>query len=555
MANENLQYETGPATNTALYEFESDDQLHIPDNELVGRLANLEWRLNNLYWVINEQGELVKFKLRPAQRKLLEEIHYRNIILKARQLGFTTFICIFALDYALFHKNKQIGIIAHTEDDATIIFRKVKTAWDNFPKALKDKLGLATIGDSKTEYVFRNNSVMRISTSLRSGTYQLVLITEFGKIARRFPEKAEEIVSGTLPAVPATGIVFIESTAEGEEGRYYDIVTDAMELQELGRPLASKEFKFHFFPWYKNPANVSQMLVEVDPDTTEYLNWVENKVGITLNDHQRSWYYLEKRIQREKMKQEHPSFPEEAFASTGDKLFNTDTIDLMIGRLARDPISVQGDLRIWVPWQRGHVYGLAGDVSEGIGRDSSTAAVGDFTTGEVVATYRNNKIDPIAFAYELAKIGAMYGSCICAPEANNHGYATCVALKGIYPNIFTQVRQNILEDKATEKLGWATTPGSKPKMMYELSEAFESGDLKCYDKAVLLEAKKFSRDDTTVSRGTGTTRHFDLLTAVAILWQLRSFATRGHDPEQEEKIIQRRNAIEQKVPRKTHRYR
>lgn len=514
------------------------------------RLVDRIWRLNNLYTVINEEGEIVKFKLRPAQMKLLSGMHYKNIILKARQLGFTTFICIFLLDYALFNKNKQIGIIAHTQGDAGVIFKKVKTSWDYFPQKIKEFFKLNTVGDSKAEYEFTNGSVMRISTSLRSGTYQAVLITEFGKICARFPEKSEEIITGTLPAVPSKGLVFIESTAEGEEGRYYEMVQDAMESQRLKRALSVKDYKFFFFPWYENPADVVSGNIDISPEVEEYLEKIQRLAKVVLTTDQKNWYFLEHRIQRGKMKQEHPSTPDEAFLTSGNKLFSAEVIDAQRERYAREPIQVDGDFLIYKKFVRGHLYGLGADVSQGVKRDSSTIVIIDFNTGEVVLTYRSNTVDPVTFAYDIKKAGSWYGVCVAAPEANNVGLTTCVTLNSIYPNIYTQQREGLLEVTATNKLGWLTTQLSKPRMMYDLSAAIEDDLIHIYDEGILLEAKKFNKEDSlTVQVNENTTRHFDLLTACAIAWQMKAYTNRGMaDPEDVAKAEERREgALHRKV--------
>lgn len=506
------------------------------------RLVDRIWRLNNLYTVINEEGELVKFKLRPSQVKLLSGLHYKNIILKARQLGFTTFICVFLLDYALFNKNKQVGIIAHTQSDAGVIFKKVKIAWDNFPKAIKGYLHLGTTGDSKIEYEFSNGSVMRISTSLRSGTYQAVLITEFGKICSRFPDKAEEIITGTLPAVPAKGLIFIESTAEGEEGHYYDMCQDAMESRRVHRSLTVKDYKFFFFPWFENPADVVSGNVDIPSPYQEYFEKIERMEKIVLSVEQRNWYYITSKELRGKMKQENPSTPEEAFLVSGNKLFNGEVIDHQREMYMREPIDVDGDFLIYRRFVKGHMYGLGADVSLGVKRDSSTIVVIDYTTGEVVLTYRSNTIDPIAFAYDIKKAGSWYGICIAAPEANNTGILTCSKLYEIYPNVFTQVREGMTESVPTNKLGWLTHGGNKPTMMYDLSVAIEDDNLHIPDEGILLEAKKFNKEDSLViTVNENTTRHFDLLIALAIAWQMRIYATRGMaDPDTIARVEQRR---------------
>lgn len=520
----------------------------IPSTDYAGlekidpRLADRAWRLNNLYWVVDENGHLVRFKLRPPQIELLRTMHFRNIILKARQLGFSTFICIFLLDYALFNKNRQIGIIAQGKDEASVMFRKVKIAWDNFPKSLKEFLGAQAIGDSAVEYEFTNGSVMRVATSLRSGTYHAVLISEFGKICAHYPEKGEEIITGTLPAIPAGGICFIESTAEGEGGRYWEMVMDAMKLARQGRPLTTKDFKFFFFPWYDNISNQVAGDLELDMTVTDYLDKLEKRIGREITKPYRNWYQLELAVQKSKMKQEHPSWPEEAFLSTGNKLFDSEVVEQQRQRCETKPIEIRGDFLIYRRYVRGHIYGLGADVSQGVSRDSSTIVVIDFTTGEVVATYQSSTIDPILFAHDIKKIAIEYGGCIAAPEANTVGQTTCIELRNIYENIYTQVREGMLEDKPTAKLGWLSTGASKPRMMYELSEAMATFDLKVLDAGILSEAKMFNKEDSLETQVTpSTTRHFDLLIAAGIAWQMRIYASRGKaDPADVAKVEERR---------------
>ena len=84
----------------------------------VDQLNDWHWRINNLYYITDKNNKKVLFQLNPAQKIFFRDMHYRNIILKARQLGFTTFMMIFMLDAALFNDNTKCGVIAHSKDDA-----------------------------------------------------------------------------------------------------------------------------------------------------------------------------------------------------------------------------------------------------------------------------------------------------------------------------------------------------------------------------------------------------------------------------------------------------
>src|SRR5262245_4916405 len=107
-------------------------------NELKAGLKDPRWRLNNLYWITDKQGNRVLFKMNWAQENLYNEMHHSNVVLKARQLGFTTALQLIMLDAALFNSNIRCGTIAHTLTDAQTIFRdKVKFPYDNLPEGIK----------------------------------------------------------------------------------------------------------------------------------------------------------------------------------------------------------------------------------------------------------------------------------------------------------------------------------------------------------------------------------------------------------------------------------
>src|SRR3546814_18785208 len=81
--------------------------------------------------------------------------------------------------------------------------------------------------DSANELLFaHNNSSIRVATSMRSGTIHRLHVSEFGKICAKFPDKAHEVVTGSLPAVPLDGIAIIESTAEGQSSEERRVGTE-----------------------------------------------------------------------------------------------------------------------------------------------------------------------------------------------------------------------------------------------------------------------------------------------------------------------------------------
>lgn len=293
--------------------------------ELRECLSDPHWRVGSgwLYKIMvksseDDEGTVVPFLPNRAQRRLMGRLHHRNIILKARQLGFTTLVAIMWLDHALFNANQRCGIIAHDREAAEVIFRdKVKLAYLNLPEQIRLAMPLAR--NSATELLFgHNNSSVRVATSMRSGTIHRLHVSEFGKICAKYPEKAKEVVTGSIPAVPLDGITVIESTAEGQDGSFYKITTRSMEHADKGKALTPRDYRFHFFPWWQEPSyRIDDGDVVVTESDSLYFDGVQASMDIKLDAGQRRWYVATRDEdfsgEPEKMWQEYPSTPLEAF--------------------------------------------------------------------------------------------------------------------------------------------------------------------------------------------------------------------------------------------------
>lgn len=270
-----------------------------------------KWRIDNLYYITNKRGEKQLFKRNWAQLQLFDEIHYCNLVLKARQLGITTFISLLFLDTALFNSNVSCGIIADTEENAKYIFRKIKFAYDCLPESLK-AIREAKI-DSAKELTFSNNSLIRVGTSLRSATFQYLLISEFGKIAAEDIKRANEILTGSLNTIATGSYCFIESTARGREGAFYNLCVEAQKLKQAGKRLTALDYKLHFMPWHKHPEYVLYQPTHIPEDLVKYFKELQEVHAITLSPAQMSWYAAKHKTQGDDMLREYPSTGEEAF--------------------------------------------------------------------------------------------------------------------------------------------------------------------------------------------------------------------------------------------------
>ena len=278
------------------------------------QFGDWRWRLNNLYYITNEDGERVKFEMNWAQSDLYDHMHFLNVILKARQHGFTTFIDILGLDTCLFNSNTRAGIIAHTREDAEAFFKdKVKYPYDNLPDGLK--AALPATSDSVRQLSFGNNSSIRVGTSMRSGTLQFLHISEYGKICAKYPEKAREVRTGALNTVHPGNVIFIESTAEGQDGDFHDICQRSQAAERLKDELTPMDYKFHFYPWWRHPGYRLDYDVHLTDENKEYFAKLA-KAGIDLDDEQIAWYAKKAIEQGDDMKREYPSTPEEAFEAS-----------------------------------------------------------------------------------------------------------------------------------------------------------------------------------------------------------------------------------------------
>ena len=284
------------------------------------RIGDRLWRLNNLYYIINEHSQRVLMQLRENQQLLYDLMDYWNLILKARQHGITTFIDVLMLDGCVFNPNVHAGIIAHDLKSAQRIFyNKILYPYDNLPGVVKD--AVKPHKRDGMELRLSNGSSIWVGTSMRSSTLRMLHISELGKICAKFPKKAEEVKTGALPTLHEGSLLFVESTAEGAAGDFYNMATESESLTaqaaKQGIKLNKQQMKFHFYPWYTHPGNLTDPTgIDASPELERYFDELERKLSITLSPDRRAWYALKKDGPGglgKLMKRENPSYPKEAF--------------------------------------------------------------------------------------------------------------------------------------------------------------------------------------------------------------------------------------------------
>lgn len=209
------------------------------------------------------------------------------------------------------------------------------------------------------------------------------------------------------------------------------------------------------------------------------------------------------------------------------KFFDLDRINQDLKTIAKKPILTSQGVSYWGAVQNHHRYAIGADTSEGVGRDSSALACFNLTTGELMATYHDNQIKPELFAFVIGQVGNNFNNCTVAPEMNNmSGGIVITTLKQNYPEdkIYRHVdNSNVIEREST-KYGWHTNSRTKPQMFMDFRRDYNDGLIKIYDENVLKEMKSYNNNDLADSGSLrNITRHFDMLTAVVIAWQMKNY--------------------------------
>lgn len=405
------------------------DRIPTDAAELERCLGDAEWRLFSgcLYQIIvkgdpvldaegNEidEGEsfVMPFKPNRAQKRFIRRLWNRNLILKARQLGFTTLIAIMWLDHALFNGNQRCGMIAQDRETAEAIFRdKVVFAYDRLPEEIKERFPLARA--STKELLFaHNNSSLRVATSVRGGTIHRLHVSEFGKICAKFPQKAEEVVTGSFQAVPLSGIIVVESTAEGTDGEFYKMCQRAQALMTGKAVLTRSQYRFHFYAWWQEPNyTIDPAGVVISDELIDYFNEIEQLMGCAIDRGQRAWY-AEKQSNdfagaEERMWREYPSTPAEAFQQSVAGHYFAKEIMLLRKRGGITQVPVL-DLPVYTFWDIGNSDGTAIWFMQVLGQED-----------RFIGYYEEHGQDLRHYATELQRRGFLYGAHFLPHDADH----------------------------------------------------------------------------------------------------------------------------------------
>ena len=345
-------------------------------------------------------------------------------------------------------------------------------------------------------------------------------------------------MSGTLPSIPVGGQAIIESTAEGAFGLFYDIVMGSWADRDIITPALSKaKFKPVFYNWTWDDKEINASAVDGIISSKEMeeceINWKEYQIDNNLSDKELNYYYLKwiavnKDIDR--LHQEYPTHPMEAFLSTGSPYFNARKASELLATCRDDykrysfingafEPDDRGDLYVYTLPQKGKKYVIGGDVAEGLlDGDYSTATVLGYDK-QIKALYRGH-CEPDEYAEMIQALGTWYNTALLAVEFNKDGnWVNTEIRNNNYSNIYMRTEIDDITKEVTKRYGWITNKNNRDFMLGEGKKYFNNCTvLNC--KPLLEEMLTFIKNKRG-KPGAASGRHDDViiswLIAIAIL--------------------------------------
>lgn len=498
-----------------------------------------------------KKGKIAPLVLNRVQKRFLEEVlqqweetgKVRFVVLKARQQGLSTVISAFQYWWLSQRKAQKGLVMAHEGDSTTTLLDMYRRVHDNVPDIVRPS----------TKYLSRNelnfdklDSGMRVATAGGRGVARGETLTfaHLSEVAFWPVAFANTNFNGLVQAIPDENdtFLFLESTAQGVTGKFYEMYQGAVRRDHLWNG-----YEVFFSAWFETdeyretaPADFvrtpeeENMLVLYAPllNSNDQLYWRRKKVatsGVEL------------------FKQEYPSTAEEAFLSTGRPIFNSESLNERLQVAKAKPAlkqmavnvkydqktgkalplrvledDLRGELLIYHPRSATETYTIGADVGMGIRGGVKGKKEGDSSVAQILDSKRRQVAvwrgicHPDVFAQVLIALGYHYNCATIAPERNNHGLVTCVALRDAnYPYLYTEQPEGTLDEKDSINLGFFTSERTKPLIIDKLRELDRDGGIEINDPTTLAEMMTFVVTEAGKMEAEGGT-HDDTVMALAI---------------------------------------
>ena len=428
----------------------------------IDRLLDPKFYLEHFVKIKGKTPGLIPFILNEAQKDLFNTLKKNNrvIILKSRQLGFSTAVSGYYYHKTITTPGTTTALIAHKSEVAAEFLDKIKTFWRTTPESLRPQIHFNSKYEMSFPALDSKIVVMSGESVGRGFTIHNALCSELSSW-----EKADEMMLALEQAVPSSGKIVVESTPIG-----------------VGN-------LFHRMWSAKNNGYVKK----------EYGWW---------------WGYSAEEIEEIQRRINDPlKFAQEygcEFLSSGRQVFDPhlmrklkkNVLDVGMDVKLKDGslfkvCELEGGLRVYRPVEDGKIYVMGVDVAEGVvGGDYSTITIFERESGEEVAFYRGH-VPADRLSYKIAEWGRLYNHALAVIEINNHGLTTVTTLRNLmYSNLyFRPSRFDTMGTAWSDRLGWKTTKVTRPLMIDDLNDALREGSILLHSRETIDEMVTFVFDN------------------------------------------------------------
>jgi len=414
--------------------------------------------VNNYARISHPLKGLIPFKTYNYQSDLLDEFndHRFTVILKARQLGISTITAAYIAWMLLFHRDRNVLVMATKFGTASNLVKKVKHMIKHLPPWL---LQLASVSvDNRSSFELSNGSQIKASSTSgdagRSEALSLLVIDEAAHV-----ENLDELWTGLYPTLSTGGRCIALSTPNGVGNWFHQSYIDA------------ESDKNDFYP--------IKLMWDVHPERDQ--DWFANE---TKNMSYRQ-------IAQELLCN---------FNASGETVIHSQDIERILAETAEPKYKTGFDRNYWI-WEEynsENTYLLSADVARGDGQDYSVFHVFKLETMEIVAEYQG-KLPPDMFASVVDTAGKEYGNCMVVIENNSIGYSVLEKLKeSAYSNIYHSIKSTheYIDELAAERrsgavAGFTMSMKTRPLVVAKFEEFIRNKLLKIYSKRLQSELSTF----------------------------------------------------------------
>ncbi len=495
----------------------------IPQKEIIEKLSDDRWRVENLYSIQSESGEAIPFKPNRIQNEILDRMFpaspitkrrvseafpYKNrrVILKYRQGWVSTLFIIITLDNTLFNRNRTNYFVAHREDLLSEFFRRAKFAFDNMEPTVKAIIPKPKLDNSNELFFAETNSTLRISLDVRGKTPTYMHVSE---LAWMEPEKQKKLYLAMDSFREAE--ISIESTAKGRWNVFFNLVNRAKNW--LG------SYDMLFFPWFIEDRNELYEW-EFEPTTDELqiadtffpelpqekklgkLAWRRRKIedAFAIGEEGDKLF-----------RQENPATPEEAFVSDGAAVFDLNAIKCQNVRHTEE----HDWIRFFLPPQDRILAWI--DIAEGWIRNDFSTIRGRTLDWKLAFSFKGRVTEQV-LAEKVDMIFKKWYLFTLLIE-NNVGLAFINECKK-YPWFHWVLKQrkddSTSDENLVQKYGFRTTEKSKDLIVREYRAALWKASIDLDDQ-IRAEIETYEYDNRGRPNAISP-NHDDLLMADMICW-------------------------------------